>query len=85
MRLCIFTCRSFEDPFENTQWRKAKLLQPMPLCLFSRKQFEETFENAQWRKVKNATNEITQASCKQFEDTTNIKATNFTRNRSIVK
>ena len=26
---CIFLCKRFEDPFENTQWRKVKQMQPV--------------------------------------------------------
>ena len=29
MRLCLFLGKQFEDTFENTQWRKAKQMQPM--------------------------------------------------------
>ena len=50
--LYIFSCRRFEDTFENAQWRKVKQMQPMWLCILSSRQFEGTFEDAQWRKVK---------------------------------
>ena len=29
MQLCLFSGRSFEDTFENAQWRKIKQMQPM--------------------------------------------------------
>ena len=47
MRLCILWSRHFEVTFENTQWRKAKQMQPVWICIFSGRQFEEAFENAQ--------------------------------------
>ena len=43
--------RRCEETFKNTQWRKAKQMQPVWLCLLSGRQIEETFENAQQRKV----------------------------------
>ena len=42
----------FEDPFENTQWRKVKQMQPVQLCILLCKRFEDPFEDAQWEKVK---------------------------------
>ena len=52
MWLRIFSGRQFEDTFENTQWRKAKQMQPMWLCILLYKHSDDTFENTQWRKVK---------------------------------
>ena len=46
MWLCIFSCKPFEETFENAQWSK------MLLCILTSRRFEETFENTHWRKVK---------------------------------
>ena len=51
MWLCICSERRFEDPFENTQWRKGKQMQSVRLWIISAKQFEETFENTLWKKL----------------------------------
>ena len=48
----VLDWQPFEDTLENTQWRKAKQMQPMWLCVFSGRRFKETFEDAQWRKAK---------------------------------
>ena len=48
---CILSYWPFEEPFENTQWRKAKQMQPMWLCLLWSKCTVVTFEKTQWRKV----------------------------------
>ena len=69
MWLCIFSCRQFEDTFENTHRRKVKQMQPMWLFILSGRQFEETFKNAQWRKVK---------KCSQC-DLSSFMAANFRR------
>ena len=70
MWFCILSFKQFEDTFENTQWRKAKQVQPMQLCIHSGRQFEDTFENTQWRK---ATQMRPMYLCifwsKQFEET----------------
>ena len=50
--LYIFSCRRFEDTFENAQWRKVKQMQPMWLYILRSKFIAETFEETQWRKVK---------------------------------
>ena len=44
-------CKSLEETFENTQWRKVEQMQPMWLCIILCKRFEDTFENTQWRKA----------------------------------
>ena len=54
MPLCILSGRQFEDTFENSQWRKAKQMQPVQICFLNFKQFEETFEKTQWRKIDQA-------------------------------
>ena len=57
MRLCLFSCRPFEETFENAQWRKVKNKQydfafsgagllRRHLKMTSCAQFEDTFENA---------------------------------------
>lgn len=33
MRLCILSSRQFEQTLKDSQWRKAKQMQPKPLCM----------------------------------------------------
>ena len=70
MRICIFSCRPFEDTFDNAQWRKIKQKQSMWLCFFTGRRFEDTLENAQWRKIKQMQPMwLCLFSCKPFEET----------------
>ena len=39
---CIFSCRWFEETFDNTQCRRIKKMQPVWLRILSGRQFEET-------------------------------------------
>ena len=48
MWVCIFSCRQFEDTFENTQWRKAMEVQPMWLCVLLFTPFEVAFKITYW-------------------------------------
>ena len=59
-----------EDTYENTQWRKAKQMQPVWLCMLWSKFVEDTFDNSQWRKVKQMQAMwLCLFSGRQFEDT----------------
>ena len=51
MWLCLFSRRRFEEPYDNSQWRKVTQMQPVWFYIISGMRFEETFENPQWRKV----------------------------------
>ena len=48
MWVWIFSCRQFEDTFENTQWRKAMEVQPMWLCVLLFTPFEVAFKITYW-------------------------------------
>ena len=53
--LCIRSGRPFQETFENTQWRKVKIMWTVWLCIRWGKQFEQTFGNTVEKNQTNAT------------------------------